>query len=141
MHTGLLITLGIFIIALAAFILIARRKKAQLLDKNPGYTFGSGGRKKNKKEKRLVYDYSVAVDAVRTAYKEFEKEAQSSKAPRLKGETVKEWFSRMGWDQNEKLFNTYDKVRYGSFTVSVEEGNHFIEELDKIKNKYFANNV
>jgi hypothetical protein len=141
LHTGLLMSLGIFLIALIAFTFIVRRKKAQFQDKTPGFTFGSGGRKKNKKEKRLVYDYSVAVDAVRTAYKEFEKEAQSSKAPRLKGETVKEWFSRMGWGQNEKLFNTYDKVRYGSYTVSSEEGSHFIEELDKIKNKYLENNV
>ena len=75
------------------------------------------------------------------AYKEFEEEAQFSQAPRLSGETVKEWFSRMDWGQNDVLFNTYDKVRYGSQTVSVEEGNHFIAELDKIRNKYFVNNV
>jgi hypothetical protein len=139
-NTELFIMLGIFIIALVAFILIARRrKKALLLNKDPGYAFRSGGRKK--REKQLVYDYSKAVDIVRTAYKEFEEEAQSSKAPRLMGETVKEWFTRMDWEQNDALFNTYDKVRYGSLTVSVEEGSHFIEELDKIRNKYFVNNV
>ena len=137
----LVLMLGIFIIALVAFILIAKRQKTHLSGKDPDHTFRSGGRQKNKKKKELVYDYSEAVDAVRTAYREFEQEAQSSKVPRLKGETVKEWFFRMGWGQNDALFNTYDKVRYGSHKVSVKEGNHFIEELDKVKNKYFANNV
>lgn len=93
------------------------------------------------KERQLDYDYSKALVAVRTAYKEFEEEAQSSKAPRFRAETVKEWFSRMDWVQNDALFNTYDKVRYGSHTVSADEGSHFIEELNKIKNKYFVNNV
>ncbi len=133
-NTELFIMVGIFIITLVAFILIARRrKKAQLLYKDPGYAFRSGGRKKSKKKKQLVYDYSKAVHTVRIAYKEFEEEAQFSQAPRLSGETVKEWFSRMGWGQNDVLFNTYDKVRYGSQTVSVEEGNKFIEELEKIR--------
>ena len=63
----LFIMFGIFIITLVAFILIVRRRKrALLLNKDPGYAFQSGGRKKSKKEKQLVYDYSVAVDAIRS---------------------------------------------------------------------------
>jgi hypothetical protein len=51
----------------------------------------------------------------------------------LVAETVKEWFSRMDWGQNDALFNTYDKVRYGSHTVSADDGSDFIKELDKSK--------
>jgi hypothetical protein len=31
--------------------------------------------------------------------------------------------------------------RNSSHTVSADEGSHLIKELDKIKNKYFVNNV
>ncbi|KAA0966679.1 hypothetical protein FQ087_10765 [Sporosarcina sp. ANT_H38] len=141
-HNELFIMLGISITILVSFILIARRrKKGRLLDKDLGNTFLSTGRTKKKKEKQLVYDYSDAFDVVRTAYKKFEEEAQYSKVPRLEGETVKEWFSRMNWGHNEVLFNTYDKVRYGSHSVTEEEGSHFVDELDKIRHNNFKNNV
>lgn len=130
------------IIALIVVIMVMRKKKKNHSDSDQGSLFRSGGRKKDmKKNSQLMYDYSDAADTVRKAFKEFEEVAQSSSAPRLRGETVKEWFSRMGWGQNEALFTTYDQVRYGSYRVTEGESNHFVEELEKIKNKFFLKNV
>ncbi len=131
----------IVITALIVFIVLVRKRR-KMLDANggDGFLFRSDGRKK-KSGVRSVYDYSVAVDTVRNAFKDFEQAAQSSNAPRLRGETVKEWFLRMGWVQNEAIFNTYDKVRYGSFGVTEDESNHFSDELEELKNNYFSKEV
>ncbi len=43
----------------------------------------------------------------------------------------------MGWGKNDDLFVTYDKARYGSMTLTEEEGKKFVDDLNKIKDKYF----
>ena len=73
--------------------------------------------------------------------RDFEKDAIAAKSPRFTGETVKEWFSRMGWVQNDALFDTYNKARYGSFSITEEEGRQFVSNLQEIKNKYFPVDV
>jgi len=140
--TELLIITGIILAILFLFIIIVKgRKTAMLHDKGLGFTYRSHGRGKVMKKKQLIYDYSQAENAIRNAFKIFEEAAQLSKVPRLRGETVKEWFSRMGWETDELLFNTYDSVRYGAKSVTEEEGIKFVDDLEKIKNKYFTNNV
>ena len=74
---------------------------------------------------------------MRAAYKDFEQAATTAKLQRYTGETVKEWFSRMQWGQHEILFGTYEKARYGSFSITDEESREFIKELEKIKSKFF----
>ena len=56
----------------------------------------------------------------------------------LREKLVKEWFSRMGWGKNENLFSTYDKARYGAMTLTEEEGRRFVEDLNKIREKYLT---
>ncbi|WP_318615968.1 hypothetical protein [Sporosarcina sp. YIM B06819] len=125
---------------LIVFIVIIRKRKKMIANGSDSFFFRSG-RRQNNLAGQSVYDYSVAVDAVRQAFKEFEQAAQVSRVPRLRGETVKEWFLRMDWGHNEGLFTTYDKVRYGSHDVTKDESNYFFDELEKIKNKYFSKDV
>ena len=76
------------------------------------------------------------------AYQDFERAAELAKSSRLAGETVKEWFARMEWEQaNDQTIMTYEKVRYGSLTVPEEESRQFVETLNKIKINNFNKNV
>ena len=78
---------------------------------------------------------------VRTAYKIFENDATTAKYSRYTGETVKEWFYRMSWGQDEQVFSTYDKARYGSLAITESEAIRFINELKKIKKNNFLKDV
>jgi len=133
----------IFAILIAIGILFYILKSRKLAIKNVAeskYSIRSGG-KKQKPAVQLKYDYSEATNLVRTSYLDFEKEAIRVKSPRFAGETVKEWFKRMSWESSDDLFDTYDKARYGSIAISKEESDHFVEELQEIKNNYFRNDV
>ncbi|WP_438316626.1 hypothetical protein [Sporosarcina sp. FA9] len=133
----------IFAILIAIGVIIYILKSRKLAIKNVAeskYSIRSGG-KKQKPAVQLMYDYSKATNLVRTTYLDFEKEAIRVKSPRYAGETVKEWFARMSWESSYNLFDTYDKARYGSLSISNEDSERFVEELEEIKNKYFSNNV
>jgi hypothetical protein len=118
------------------FFIVRKRKKLLLIKRDHAYTFESKGRRKKHKE-LPTYDYSMATNVVRNAYKIFERDAHVAKSPRTSGETVKEWFARMGWGQNETLFSTYDKARYSTHRITEEEAQDFVDELQKIKIKFF----
>ena len=141
------VNIGIYI-AIAAAILAAIvlylnfRQKRHVYDESdgPAYKVRLFGRsEKEKIDIEKVYDYSVASNAVRTAYQSFENDANKAKYPRFAGETVKEWFSRMDWGKNGNLFATYDKSRYGAMTLTEEEGRRFVDDLNRIREMYFSN--
>ncbi|QUW21715.1 hypothetical protein JSQ81_18345 [Sporosarcina sp. Marseille-Q4063] len=141
LNIGVYVVIGAAILA-AIVLYLNFRQKRHMYDesKGPAYKvrlFGRGDKKKSDVEQ--VYDYSIASNAVRTAYQSFENDAHQAKHPRFAGETVKEWFSRMGWRNNENLFATYDKARYGAMTLTEEEGRRFEDDLNEIRDKYFTN--
>ncbi|MBB4824112.1 multisubunit Na+/H+ antiporter MnhG subunit [Sporosarcina luteola] len=131
------------IFLLVALVLIIRKKR-QITDKKKvfDYSLSSMGRKKSReKDSQLVYDYSAAKDEIRKTFESFESEAQTKDMSRLRGETVSEWFSRMGWGYNEPLFNIYNNVRYGSHPPTETEYRLFLSEIENIKEKYFKKDV
>ena len=135
---GYIVGITVIIAAIVLFMIFRKRSNRYEESKDPAFKvrlFGRGGQEKQTIEH--VYDYSIASNAVRTAYQDFEKDAHKAKYPRFAGETVKEWFSRMGWNKNDDLFVTYDKARYGSMTLTEEESKEFAEDLNKIKDEYF----
>ena len=141
------VNIGVYI-AIAAAIIAAIvlylnfRQKRHVYDESdgPAYKVRLFGRnEKGKTDNEQVYDYSVASNAVRTAYQSFENDAFKAKYPRFAGETVKEWFSRMDWGKNGNLFATYDKARYGAMTLTEEEGRRFVDDLNRIREMYFSN--
>jgi hypothetical protein len=139
-NIGVYIVIGAVIIA-AIVLYMNFRQKRHGYDESDGPVykvrlFGRGDKKKTDVEQ--VYDYSIASNAVRTAYQRFENDAHKAKYPRFAGETVKEWFSRMDWGKNGNLFATYDKARYGAMTLTEEEGRRFVDDLNEIREMYFS---
>lgn len=136
---GYLILAVVIIAVLALVVIFRKRNKKYASEGLPAYKIQAFGRKKKKQAvSKPLYDYSAATNDVRSAYQAFEKDAQKAKYIRFVGETVKEWFVRMGWGHDEEVFETYDKARYGSLTITEEEGQRFINELQEIKRKHFT---
>lgn len=133
----------VFVILISIAILLIRRKgKKRDVEKLENYSFSFKGRKAKPEEQRqLLYDYSSARDEVRETFLQFEKEAQKHNFSRMHGETVKEWFSRMGWKQNDLILSIYNDVRYGSRTPSEKEHSTFIQEIEHIKKTFFEKEV
>ncbi|MFD1206810.1 DUF4129 domain-containing protein [Sporosarcina contaminans] len=133
----------VFIVLIVVIVILFKKSKKRLLaGEQMKHTFIFKGRRNEKKSvKSLRYDYSEANDKVRKAFKSFEENAQSVNSPRMVGETVREWFKRMGWGEQEIVFNLYDQVRYGSYPISNEEAEQFLKALDKIKEIFFKKDV
>ena len=138
---GVFISVSVLLIAIVILIVILRKRKLVSVSTEPSiFSVRSFGRKKKEVELEPAYDYSMATNAVRSAYQNFENEATAASYSRFSGETVKEWFRRMGWAQNENVFGTYDKARYGSNSITEEEGRQFVKELQNIKTDFFTKN-
>ncbi|MDN4607980.1 hypothetical protein [Sporosarcina highlanderae] len=139
-YTTLAVAL-VILIAVTIFIIIKKRN-SRYLEKQEAYTFSFKGKKgKETKQHSLLYDYSSARDEVRKSFEQFEKDAQVSKFNRLHGETVKEWFTRMGWGQNDNILSVYNEVRYGSHVPTENEQNAFQQGLEEIKKRFFVKEV
>lgn len=139
-YTTLVLVLGILIII--AIILMRKKGKKRDVEKLESYKFSFKGRREEPEvQRQLMYDYSSARDEVRKTFEQFEKEAQTYNFSRMHGETVKEWFSRMGWKQNDLILSIYNDVRYGSRTPSEMEHSTFIQEIDHIKETFFKKEV
>lgn len=135
--SGPLITSVAIIGLLLLFILMWRRKSSGLKNEVGNFTIKSSRPTKNGRKSKSIYDYSDTEGEIRNAFKNFEELAQSSKLARYHGETVKEWFNRMDWRIDDKLYAIYDQARYGSETISELDRREFIETLEGIKRKFF----
>lgn len=125
--------IAVVVLAVIMLVLIIRRRNVRDFSTNvKAYNFLSFGRRKKQPVTEKENDYSALTSAVRAAYQSFENDAITAKYPRYSGETVKEWFIRMNWAQDEKLFAIYDKARYGAMTVTEEERHLFVSELKKL---------
>ncbi|MBD7983354.1 hypothetical protein H9649_02080 [Sporosarcina sp. Sa2YVA2] len=134
--------LAFVILITIAVILVRKRREAKLLGKENVYSFSFRGKKgKETVPKQLTYDYSQARDEVRKKFERFENEAKSYDFARSQSETVKEWFTRMGWRTDSVLFNIYEEVRYGSHVPTEKEQQLFDNCLKQIKEKFFKKEV
>ena len=141
-NIGIYVTIAVIIIAIIAVLIILRKRNHQMESSDiTTHKIKSFGRKKKQKEPKSSYNYSKTTNVVRSAYIEFEKVANDAERPRFAGETVKEWFARMGWGRSEKLFSTYDKARYGGLSITEEESKSFVNALEKIKKEMFKEDV
>lgn len=127
------------VLVIITVILIVIKKNKRYNDRQVAYSFSFKGKRERKIEpQKMLYDYSIARDVVRKSFEQFEKEAQKYKLKRSPEETVKEWFSRRGWEKNENILSIYNAVRYGSHTPSESEQYNFIEGLENIKKSCFV---
>ena len=141
-NLSVIITIITVIILVVALVVLLRKRKRDFQESTePMYTVRSNGRKKKKVDQAIHYDYSQATNEIRTAMQEFEEAASAATYPRFIDETVKEWFKRMKWTENDSFFSLYDRVRYGNQSISHEEVKLFINTLDEIKKVHFNENV
>ena len=133
--------LAVIIVIIFVIVLIMNRKISIGKPLKLNYSLKTFGIRKKQQVLNDESDHLVTANAVRLAYQDFEKGAHLAKSSRLAGETVKEWFMRMEWEQDNQLIMTYDKVRYGSLTITDEESRLFVESLNKIKINNFNKNV
>lgn len=125
------------LLIVATIYLLRRKRQNRHIEKKEAYTFISKGKKRNKVVPRqLTYDYSIARDVVRQAFESFELEARKCNFSRFQGETVTEWFTRMGWKQEEHVVTIYNDVRYGTYIPSENEQTTFLQALEKIKENF-----
>ncbi len=135
-YSLLIFVVVVLIMFIAALIVLNKNKRFN--DRQETYFFSfKGKRGPEEKQRKPLYDYSIARDEVRKSFERFEKEAQKYKLHRSHEETVKEWFSRMGWENNENILSIYNAVRYGSHTPSESEQFNFIDGLENVKGSYF----
>jgi len=87
------------------------------------------------------WHYSMETNLVRDAYREFEKQAGKKGIHRTQNETVREWFKRESWSVSERFYDVYDVVRYSGVLMNEQDGNWFIDELNKLSEKNFQSEV
>ena len=131
---GIFLTIVAVVIAVVFIIVIFRKQKISInIMELPSYSIQSLRPNKDKESKNQHLNHSLTTNAVRRAYQDFERAADLAKSSRLAGETMKEWFMRMEWEEdNHRTIKTYEKVRYGSVTIPEEESRQFVETLNKI---------
>ncbi|WP_341202093.1 hypothetical protein [Planomicrobium okeanokoites] len=83
----------------------------------------------------------VNIHEIRKAFREFEQKALIAEKGRLEHETVREWANREALPFTESFFKTYDKVRYSNGLIENREASPFVEELEKINENFFRENV
>ncbi|MCM3711834.1 hypothetical protein [Sporosarcina luteola] len=137
---SLLVFVVVVLIMLTVALIVLNNNK-RFNDRQEAYFFSFKGKREREKEQgKMLYDYSIARDEVRKSFEQFEKEAQKYKLHRYHEETVMEWFSRNGWE-NENILSVYNAVRYGSHTPSESEQNNFVSGLTSIKKSFFVKKV
>lgn len=142
-NLGTFLTILAVVIAIVFIIILLKKQKLSInILKMPSYSIHSFRPDKNKESKNQHLSYSPTTNAVRSAYQDFERAADLAKSSKFTGETMKEWFMRMDWEEyNHQTIKTYDKARYGSLTIPEEESRQFVETLNKIKINNFNKNV
>ena len=83
-----------------------------------------------KREKRTFFPFFPSKNPVRKAMFQFEQKAERYDRGRKKGETVREWFRRLGVEE-EKILSLYEIVRYGDGNLSETEERTFQLFLQK----------
>ncbi|MEQ6378348.1 hypothetical protein RZN25_16160 [Bacillaceae bacterium S4-13-56] len=72
---------------------------------------------------------------VRKSVFDFEKFARRKGIGRTKGETIWEWFHRLGFDVSPEFVSVYNRVRYGEKEITDEEVDGFKTTLQEAKKK------
>lgn len=136
------ITIVMLLLIGVAVILIRRKRQSRHNDKLEDFSFFFKGKRMDQDlVHSLSYDYSEAQDEVRKSFELFEKYAQDFSYTRPHGESIIEWFSRMGWSKDNRAITIYNEVRYGLHIPTENELQVFKSELEKIKEKFFVKEV
>ncbi|XXM73320.1 hypothetical protein ACQ0QQ_05355 [Lysinibacillus sphaericus] len=123
------ILIGIFI--LAVIIYFVKKRKITYEIESDGQT--APLMTKVKKGKLQLKDHSGAIpyseagNAIRQAVKVLEKEAAAEQIGRKSNENIRSWFERIGIDEDERFFDLYENVRYGTKIPDEKEASFFAQ--------------
>jgi DNA-directed RNA polymerase specialized sigma24 family protein len=95
----------------------------------------------DEKQSSTTWLYSIDTNLVRDKYRDFERQAGQFGFSRQPNETVREWFKRQEWQVSERFYEVYDMVRYSGQQMDAQDGEWFMNELQKLLLKYFDNEV
>ncbi|NQD64700.1 hypothetical protein HP456_02015 [Bacillus haikouensis] len=115
--------IGIFLLA-AIIYLVKKRKVTYGVDSNQvssSLLSKSKNGKKTGKSRPDTKIYSDAENAIRQEMRELEREAAAADKGRGKNEGIRNWFSKLGIQEEENFFQLYESVRYGTKIPSKQE--------------------
>jgi hypothetical protein len=79
--------------------------------------------------------YSSANSEIRKSILSLEKLADEKGMSRLNGETLQEWFTRLGFKENQEFYRIYESVRYGNKEVESEKAAWFDQVVERVTNR------
>ncbi|BCB03144.1 DUF4129 domain-containing protein [Bacillus sp. KH172YL63] len=130
------ILLGLFLLAVILYVLKKRKVELESVGEEPLAPIispiHSRGGVRDRVSSPIVY--SDATNAIRTAMKKLEREADDVSMGRQPNETIRAWFSRLGLPEEEALLSLYETVRYGNKEPDQDEADYFISKIAEISN-------
>jgi MFS family permease len=127
-------------IALIATVLLVAwlivRKKSKIVDEKPVentiHLQHTPVLSKMRKKNRLFAD-PTPQEYMRKLIHQLDAFAGKYHLGRQHHETIREWFSRVGFQENEALFNAYESVRYGNVNIGKNDASQFEVVIQNIK--------
>ncbi|EDL65079.1 hypothetical protein [Bacillus sp. SG-1] len=86
-----------------------------------GYSSYKEAEPANRESRTLNVGYSSANSEIRRSIFSLEKLAEEKGMFRLNGETLQEWFSRLGFQEEPEFYRLYEEVRYGNKEVHADK--------------------
>ncbi|RIW30154.1 hypothetical protein D3H55_17055 [Bacillus salacetis] len=83
--------------------------------------------------------YSSPDSEVRKSIFMLEKLAEEKKRPRQNGETIQEWFSRMGFQEGWEFYHIYEAARYGDQEIPPDKLALFKQGIERAVNRIEQN--
>jgi hypothetical protein len=86
---------------------------------------------------RSIVEYSISVGEVREQVLALEQLSMKEGQGRKKFESIRDWFERIGVNETEDFFETYEKVRYGDELIPMEMIEQFKKRVKALKDEHF----
>lgn len=80
-------------------------------------------------------NYSSANSDIRKSVLSLESLAAKKGQNRSNGETLQEWFNRLGFQEDKEFYRLYEEVRYGNKEVPQEKVSWFKDSVDRLEEK------
>ncbi|WP_456271732.1 hypothetical protein [Bacillus sp. AK031] len=88
-----------------------------------------------KKKQKDIEEYSTANCEIRKSIYSLEQHAAKQDMGRIKGETLQEWFLRLGFKEDNEFYRLYEEVRYGNKEVPPEKVQWFTQSVECLEEK------
>ncbi|MGD6801680.1 hypothetical protein [Rossellomorea aquimaris] len=79
--------------------------------------------------------YSAADSEIRKDIFSLEKLAEKNGVSRLNGETLEEWLSRLGIQEDKEFYRLYEEVRYGNKDIAIDKTAWFKQSVKQVEAK------